>query len=293
MQEILDHLQEVLESQNRRYIIQTLRSLGPQTQGYPMKRRRTYFFGWRGDVNADPRAATRPLHTLVLHPIDVTSTYRGFLKITQPYDWSGVGCFYVGPALQYMSGRACRCGCDPTILCPEHKCKCGKCGADGVQCKWRGHLQRMLEKENLLLQARGMQGKLTYIHALEMQGGAAPMLPRSRVMLNIAALTPGSQPLQDTLMLVEKSQNPGFGSWLHDGMVQTLTTNSSLWCMSAGRELKAWELALLMGFDTSKMVLQGQTESWFRMRLGLTVHVANFGLVLAGALALPLQACLV
>ena len=75
-------------------------------------------------------------------------------------------------------------------------------------------------------------------------------------------------------------------------MVPTLTTNSVLWCMSAGRELKAWELALLMGFDTSKMVLQGQTESWFRMRLGLTVHVANFGLVLASVMAPPLQACL-
>ena len=93
-------------------------------------------------------------------------------------------------------------------------------------------------------------------------------------------------------MLMDTSPNPGFGSWPYDGMVPTLTTNSVLWCMSAGRELKAWELALLMGFDTSKMVLQGQTESWFRMRLGLTVHVANFGLVLASVMAPPLQACL-
>ena len=137
-----------------------------------------------------------------------------------------------------------------------------------------------------------MHGKMTYIHALEMQGGVAPTQPRARIMLNIAAMLPQSRPLQDTLLLVEKSQNPGFGSWLTDGMAPTLTTNSQLWCMSAGRELGAWELAVLMGFDTSQMVLKGQTEGWFRKRLGLTVHVANFGLVLAAAMALPLQACL-
>ena len=93
-------------------------------------------------------------------------------------------------------------------------------------------------------------------------------------------------------MLVDKSQNPGFGSWLRDGMAPTLTTNSELWCMSAGRELKACELALLMGFDTSKMVLLGQTESWFRKRLGLTLHVANAGLILASPLVPPLKTCL-
>ena len=45
-----------------------------------------------------------------------------------------------------------------------------------------------------------------------------------------------------------------------------------------------------MGFDMKKMVLNGHTEAWFRKRLGLTVHVANFGLVLAAAMAYPLKA---
>ena len=111
-------------------------------------------------------------------------------------------------------------------------------------------------------------------------------------MLNIAAMLPQSNPLQDTLMLVDRSQNPGFGTWSSDGMAQTLTTNSHLWCMSAGRELNAWELATLMGLDTFKMDLKGQTEAWFRKRLGLTVHVANLGLVLAAVVAVPLQSCL-
>ena len=131
---------------------------------------------------------------------------------------------------------------------------------------------------------------MTFIHALEMQGGVAPPQPRARILLNIVALLRQSQPLQDTLMLLDKSQNPPFGAC--DGLAPTLTTTSQLWCMPAGRELKTWELAALMGFDTNNMVLKGQTEVWFRKRLGLIVHVAIFGLVLAAAMAHPLRALL-
>ena len=105
-------------------------------------------------------------------------------------------------------------------------------------------------------------------------------------------MLPQTQPLKDTLMLVDKSQNPPYGTWTADRLAPTLTTTSQLWCMSAGRELQAWELAVLMGFDVNTMVLKGQTEAWFRRRLGLAVHVPNFGLVLAAAMAHPLRACL-
>ena len=153
-------------------------------------------------------------------------------------------------------------------------------------------MQQILEKSGLTAAARNMEGKMTYIHALEMQGGVGPKQPRARVLLNIVALLPRSHPLNDTLMLVDKSQNPPFGSLPADGLAPTLTTTSQLWCMSAGRELTASELAALMGFDTKRMVLKGQTEAWFRKRLGLAVHVPNFGLVLAAAMAQPLKALL-
>ena len=134
---------------------------------------------------------------------------------------------------------------------------------------------------------------MSYLHCLEMQGGQGPTQPRARVLLNIMALLPQSQPLQDTLLLVDKSQNPPFGPLPTDGLAPTLTTTSQLWCMSAGRELRAWELAALMGFDCHHLVLKGQTEAWFRKRLGMTVHVSNFGLVLAAAMSHPLQRLLV
>ena len=291
LDEILSDIQSMLAQEDRQYIIQVVRSMGPQTQGYPIKRTRTYFLGWRNDV-APFAEVVQPLHTLIRNPVDVTSSYRGFLKIAHPYDWSGVGNFCVGASLEYLSQSACCCSCNPYALCPVHKCKCDKCGPDGLQCAWRLLLQQMLEKENLVSQAGSMEGKMTYINALEMQGGVAPPQARGRTLLNIVALLPGSQPLRDTLMLVDKSQNPHFGSWPTDGMAPTLTTTSQLWCMSAGRELEAWELAALMGFDMNKMVLKDQTEAWFRRRLGLAVHVPNFGLILAAALAHPLQACL-
>ena len=290
--EILDHIGVVLEQNGRNYIIQLVRSLGPQTQGYPIRRSRTFFLGWRQDVSPDPTEISQPLHTLILNPVDVPSTYRGFLKISHPYDWSGVGSFYGESALQYMSGNACRCACNPYVLCPVHACQCGRCGDDSLQCSWRSLMQHMLEKDDMMAATGNMEGKLTYIQAFEMQGGVGPTQPRGRIFLNIVSMLPQCHPLNDTLMLVDKSQNPPFGSLPDDGLVPTLTTTSQLWCMSAGRELKASELAALMGLDTKKMVLKGQTEAWFRKRLGLTVHVPNFGLVLAAAMAHPLKAFL-
>ena len=133
-------------------------------------------------------------------------------------------------------------------------------------------------------------GNMTCMHCLEIQGGGrGPTQPRARVLLNVVALCPQSQPLHDTLLLVDTSQNPPFGSWPTDGMAPTLTTNTRLWCMSAGRGIEAWELAALMGFDCNGMELSGKTEAWFRKRLGLAVHVANFGLVMAAAVTHALR----
>ena len=154
-------------------------------------------------MSPEPAALTQPLHTLIQNPVDMTSTFRGFLQISMPYDWSGVGSFYVDSALQYMSGSACRCTCNPYVLCPMHVCQCGRCGPDGLQCTWRALMQQMLEKDGMRVAAGDMEGKMTYIHALEMQGGVGPTQPRARIFLNIVAMLPQSLPLQDTLMLVD------------------------------------------------------------------------------------------
>ena len=289
MEEVVAGIQNMLFKYSRKYVIQPVRNLGPTMQGYPIRRPRTFFIGHRADVCLDPTSNVNPLQTLIANPVDMTCTYRGFLDIAHLYDWSTVGHFYVGTSVAYMSGNACKCSCNPFVLCPVHPCKCERCGDDGLQCTWRRQLQTMLEKEKLHSQVQTMDGKMTYLHCLEMQGGRGPVQTRSRILLNIVALLPQSQPLDSTLILVDKSQNPPFAPLLTDGLSPTLTTTSQLWCMSAGRELLACELAALMGFNCSHMVLKGQTEAWFRKRMGLAVHVPNFGLILAAAMASPLQ----
>ena len=158
LDDILSEIQSMLSQDNRQYIIQVVRSLGPQSQGYPIKRTRTYFLGWRDDV-APLVEVAQPLHNLISSPIDVTSSYRGFLKIAHPYDWSGVGTFLVGADLEFLSRSACCCSCNPYVLCPVHRCKCDKCGPDGLQCKWRSRLRQLLGKEGLSSQAGSMDGE--------------------------------------------------------------------------------------------------------------------------------------
>ena len=127
--EVTSAIQEVLDQDGREYIIQLVRTMGPAIQGYPIRRPRTYFIGWRKDACPDAAVVARPLQTLIRNPVDLASSYRGFLKISHPYDWSGVGCFYVGASLEYISGIACRCACNPYVACPVHPCKCDRCGA--------------------------------------------------------------------------------------------------------------------------------------------------------------------
>ena len=102
-------------------------------------------------------------------------------------------------------------------------------------------------------------------------------------------------PLSDTLLLLGTSQNPSFGSFPTDAMAPTFTTTSQLWCWSARRYILTWELAALMGLDTQKLKFEGQSEQWFRKRLGLAVHVPKFGLALLSLLSVlstPLHGCL-
>ena len=61
--------------------------------------------------------------------------------------------------------------------------------------------------------------------------------------------------------------------------------------LSAGRRLERWELAALMGLSAKTLRLNGQSEAWFRKRLGLTVHVPNFGLALTAFMAVPIASC--
>ncbi len=65
-----------------------------------------------------------------------------------------------------------------------------------------------------------------------------------------------------------------------------------MWVFQVGQMLRTQHMAALMGLDLSMVKFsEGMSESWFRQRMGLAVHIPNFGLVLMAALAPPLHAC--
>ncbi len=125
--------------------------------------------------------------------------------------------------------------------------------------------------------------------SLRASRGTRPPQQRARVLLNLYASMRQHHPLSDTLLLLDTSQNPSFGSFPTDGMAPTFTTTSQLWCLSAGRYLLTWELVALMGLDTQKLKFEGQSEQWFRKRLGLAVHVPIFGFALLYVISTPLH----
>ena len=131
---------------------------------------------------------------------------------------------------------------------------------------------------------------MTYLDVLEINGGVGPESPRKRVYANLVAISPRSQPLNETLMVVDLAQNPPFGDLHCHGETPTCTTNTDLWVFQVGIALSVQHYSALMGLDLSKVALtRKMTEGWMRQRLGLAVHIGNFGIVLLAAVAPPLK----
>ena len=194
--------------------------------------------------------------------------------------------------LSSTSASKCRCAARPDVVCTEHPCQCGKRGPDGLECTWPKLCADLLRDHDLAKGVAQGSGKATYLQVLDHQGGTGPQQQRARVLLNLLAPMRQHHPLSDTLLLVDTSQNPSFGSFPSDGMAPTFTATSQLWCLSAGRYLYTWELVALMGLDTQKLKLHGQSQPWFRKRLGLAAHVPSFGLAILAVLAKRLHVCL-
>ena len=134
---------------------------------------------------------------------------------------------------------------------------------------------------------------MTYLQVLEMHGRLGPQQPRQRLLISLIAIRADTQPLNETLMVGDLSQNPPFGDMFSGGDTPVFTTSSIVWVFQVGDTLRTTHMAALMGLDLSMVRFSERvSDHWFRERLGLAVHIANFGLVLMAALAPPLQTCL-
>ena len=154
-------------------------------------------------------------------------------------DWSRVGQYPDHATCTRIASTNCVCGLDPMVLCTAHPCQCRNCGEDHKSCAWRRLFQRWQSSLDVRGVVQAHAGTLTYVQVLELQGGRGPTSPRGRTLVNILATQDQAQPLNDTLMVADLSQNPKFGTVLCNGYVPTLTTASDLWSFQAGARLSA------------------------------------------------------
>ena len=291
LQIILTKAQEIFQAGPAKYTIQVVRNLTPAWSGYPTRRKRAFLIGWRADI--DGARAGEPLQSLMDAPMRVHQSFLRFLGMQREIDWSRVGECPTAEELLYISASPCKCGLDPMECCPEHPCKCSRCGESGVECTWRAMFTTFIASGSTTDMVRNRRGTLTYLQVMEMNGRKGPQQPRQRVLINLIAILPGAQPLNDTLMVGDVSQNPPFGDLFAQGETPVFTTSSNVWVFQVGQTLRTHHMAALMGLDLSMVTFSAHmSESWFRQRLGMAVHIPNFGLVLMAALAPPLRACI-
>ena len=102
------------------------------------------------------------------------------------------------------------------------------------------------------------------------------------------ALLPQAKPLNDTLMVVDVSQNLPYQGVCYSGHVPTLATSSTPFCFQTGQLLTTYQLASLMGMDLERVNFHGFTETWFHKKVGLCVYTASFGFAMMALTATPL-----
>ncbi len=177
-------------------------------------------------------------------------------------------------------------------LCHIHRCRCRNCGKNGLDCKCRKSMTTYQASHSMFpVRAPGKEQKLGYVRAMALNGLPWPesLTSRTRNFLNVIASLPHVQPLQQTLAVVDLSQTVTMAALRTDGALPTLTTGSSIFSLALGHYLTTAEMAFLMGHELEAYSFQGCTESWFRKRLGLCMHVASLGSMIAVLIAVPLS----
>ena len=276
------------------YTIQTATAVDPTWFGFPIRRPRVFMLGWRNDMNSRGRGQLA-LEAILGRPIANPVHFADMLKVEQALDWTKVGDFATDEdlrALQAAGLEHCNCREDPMELCSIHTCSssCKQCGKNGLGCKWRTTMTTYQASHDVFrVVVPGAAQKLAYVHAMALHGLPAPESPRLRNFLNVVARLPEVQPLAQTLAVIDLSQTVTMASLRTDGAVPTLTTRSRVFSLALGRYLTTAELAFLMGYDLDTYSFQGCSESWFRARLGLCMHVASLGSMIAALLAVPLS----
>ena len=274
---IQEYIQQQMSVHEVEYVGEVVRKLHPTWFSYPGQRPRVFGLYWRKDMG--PKAhLTRPLNILLQQPLPMEHTYFTLLNLeANVLDWSRFGQFPTEEEMGELKLRACVCGVDSMIVCRAHPCKCGHCGRSKRQCKWRATTREFLAQNFREGELAAWAGQLTYVDVLALNGRPGPKAPRERILLNIVALLPKCQPLQETLAIADRGQTITRISLRSDGTIPTVATNSLLHCFRTGECLQTYEVAALMGLKLERLRLAGVSAAAIRKRLGLGIHVAVMG----------------
>ena len=276
---IQEYISAQMDVHGIKYAGEVVRKIHPTWFSYPTQRPRVFGLYWREDMGPRERL-THPLWTLSQQPLPMEHTYFTFLNLeAKVIDWSRLGHFPTEEEMETLMPRACVCSVDPMSVCPVHPCKCGHCGKCGTQCKWRAKAQEFLVQNFRTGVLAAWAGQLTYLDVLALNGRPGPDHPRERNLLNIVALLPKCQPLQETVAIADRGQTITRNPLRSDGTIPTVATNSMLHCFQTGECLQTYEVAALMGLKLESLRLAGVSEAAIRKRLGLGIHIAVMGAI--------------
>ncbi len=279
----LDRVRRLIaEHSDAPYVTRVVQHMSPTWTGYPTCRPRVFVLGWRADLGSEA-AFVAPLNALLAQAPVPALNYMAFLRLESRVDWSRVHASLTSSERSFVQTSGCSCSVSPYSICDVHRCACGRCGGDGLQCTWRKKMvtyvrNKFVDAEATLGNCRRTQ--LTYIQVLEQQGQPTPQSQRVRNLLNVFALLPDCNPLSRTLAIADVSQGIDRTAFRLDGNIPTVAKNSELFSLGMGRFLTTCEVAALMGFKLDLMNLKGVNEAAFRRILGNTIHVSSAGAML-------------
>ncbi len=289
LDQVLEHIAKTIQPS---YITQVVRHVSPTWHGYPVRRPGLFLLSWRPDAGI-PENLVQPLHALMQEPLPLLHNYATFLKLQRKVDWSRVDEYPTEAELGVIAAseslRGCACGPDPMVPCPRHPCgkHCRRCGRTGTACLWRRKMVEFAAERcpSGMGRTQAEASKLTYVQVMAMHGLEAPSSPRQRNLLNVLALLPQAQPLNETLLVADLGQSVDAPAQIFDGSVPAFLSNSALFCFRAGAFLTTAQKGALMGYRLDHLRLEHCSEAWLSGKLGSSVHVANMGAMLMALVA--------
>ena len=181
-----------MTEQLQHYNVITLNGIDPATAGYPTNKHRFAMLGTREDFATELQLRAT-VTKIIQNPLPPSANFREFLGMeTDAFKWQRLHQLPTAEELLRIQATGCTCTLNPMEVCSVHFCQCKKCSSeDPVACKWRQLAMEFLQKNGFvdLLQPEHL-AKVTYVQALELQGGFPPKSPRERNILNIVSYMP-------------------------------------------------------------------------------------------------------